>query len=132
MPRLGSVCEERVCRVPKLTSFAMSPWMRWASISRSIARSAGDGPWGWLPAERALVVGAADDGTATAAATARTSPADSATRRTLDMVPSCGWLPVPYPRRTVTGPRVSVCARAAGLLAVGGYLTVRSAYCPAA
>src|SRR3954465_5790408 len=106
MPRLGSVCEERACRVPKLTSFAMSLWTRWASISRSIERTAGDGPGGWLPAERALVVGAADDGMATAAPTARTSPADSATRRTLDMVPSCGWLPVAYPRSAHRIPRV--------------------------
>src|SRR6478736_5047527 len=87
MPRFGSVCEERVCRVPQPASFVMSLWMRWASISRSSERSAGDGPWVWLSAERALLVGAADDGMATAAPTARTSPADSATRRTLDMVP---------------------------------------------
>ena len=29
--------------------------------------------------------------------------------------PSSGWLPVPYPPRTATGPRVSACARAAGV-----------------
>src|SRR3954464_7283001 len=44
MPRFGSVCEDKVCRVPKLTSFSTTAWIRsWltsSAMSRGVAAEA--------------------------------------------------------------------------------------------
>src|SRR3954464_14340185 len=43
MPRIGSSCTDRVCRVPKETSLRMVASIRLGSTSRRIARSSGAG-----------------------------------------------------------------------------------------
>ena len=92
MPRVGSVCEDSVWRVPKPTSVWMSLWIRRGSISRSIARSAGDGAWGCADDRVLAPVDAADAGTAAARAAATTTAVAKAVRRTWNMVPpSVGW-----------------------------------------
>ena len=49
MPRFGSVCDDNVCRVPKLTSYSTVAFMRSALTGATIARSFASGAvvlWG--------------------------------------------------------------------------------------
>src|SRR4051794_10867764 len=80
MPRTGSSWLDRVCRVPKATSFSTVARMRVSSISRRIARRAGLTMSGGRPE-----VGAPSMGAAARAAEAERNARRSAMHRSLSM-----------------------------------------------